>query len=790
MFQRKPLYLLFALALGLVMHNEAFCLTLARSGKPKAAIVLADKPSQIVFPPDETTAYAAKFLQRYVRRVTGAMIPIISETESEKATGMLILIGNSELARSKKVTTKGLDPEGFRIAPFENGVAIVGEVSPDGIDRGTLFGVYEFIERVLGVRWYFGDPAGLGTVIPSKATVEFEPFELERAPRFRMRLGVISYGKHAEKWHPAFRFGDTLGNWANHTQFKWTDLYGDSHPEYFALRESGGRNINRRYKHRSYLCYSEPGVLKQMIENLKSLDKDGDASPFQLLPTKERVRFCPNDGLRANSLCHCKRCRKRVRPDGPASAFASELIFDFIARYATAIAEHWPKRRLSVLAYSIYREPPRTVQLPANVDVMLCMPHIAMYREPERNEEQKLLMKRWLKKLGSADRLTIWHYNTLNVNLTYGPIFYPHLLARWHRENVESVRGELCNGLNPYLRRKFSMGIREKAYSSYLLAWLWHRLLWDPDIDVDAHIRNFCEDLFGPAGKTMEEFFQLLAKRWETVPWNDGTERGAAFIRKIHQTTYPRGIAHQIKELLDRAVNETGEGTIERKRASWYRQTIFAPFLKESDAYQTWSESVPEITLRQAKALPVMDGKMTEPFWAGKPEINLVRWQWGFASSRRSSIRMALLGSQLLVGIRLEAPKRRKPSQKPFEMEEIRIQVARTDRDPKLWASNIDDIAVDYYREVRISSAGEVFMVAPKRKDFTAGVARMENGVLTIEAKVPLSALDIGKAKLENGWRMQVMRYWDVWNDFDCWSPTLATLSEYPVSRFGRAVVK
>lgn len=53
-----------------------------------------------------------------------------------------------------------------------------------------------------------------------------------------------------------------------------------------------------------------------------------------------------------------------------------------------------------------------------------------------------------------------------------------------------------------------------------LMARLWARLLWNPDLDVAAEIADLCHHSYGPAGDTMTAFYRLLIERYE-MPWKN-----------------------------------------------------------------------------------------------------------------------------------------------------------------------------------------------------------------------------------------------------------------------------
>ena len=86
-----------------------------------------------------------------------------------------IIIGDRELAKKAGLDLAKIDRDGFFIKTVGSNVLIIGRDDPKisprksgynggGSERGSLFGVYDFLERFAGIRFYF--PGKLGTIIP------------------------------------------------------------------------------------------------------------------------------------------------------------------------------------------------------------------------------------------------------------------------------------------------------------------------------------------------------------------------------------------------------------------------------------------------------------------------------------------------------------------------------------------------------------------------------------------------------------------------------------------------
>jgi len=104
---------------------------------------------------------------------------------------------------------------------------------------------------------------------------------------------------------------------------------------------------------------------------------------------------------------------------------------------------------------------------------------------------------------------------------------------------------------------------------------VYQSILWNPDVDPDAILDEYCATLFGPAAKEMREYFGLLIDRWENVTWSytpdviihGGAHLGKTFPAKLYWTeTYPTDVRAKLQTLLGSALAKTKPGTIYHDR--------------------------------------------------------------------------------------------------------------------------------------------------------------------------------------------------------------------------------
>ena len=744
-------------------------------------IAIPDADGKIVFPPGESYRYPASFLQRYIRKSTGIKAVIVKESERKKGV-RTIFLGATRYAAEQVGSFQKMKPEELALIPVGRDLVICGEVSPEGIDRGTLFGVYEFLERQLGIRWFY--PAyrdwkgyGDGTVIPKHDKISFPAKAVRSAPRMRQREGGVMYQKYygieIEKlWHPVLRFGNTRPHQnANHTQVNWVDLYGKTHPEYFAKSKNGKPRINFRYKGRTYICLSSQAVLDRMMKNLADFDAGKDPGPAwgPRKPEPKTVYFCCNDGMLPATTCQCPECAALLRTDRVYEEQGSELYFRFISRYAERIRQKYPQRRLAVLAYNHYLAPPESVPIPDILDVTYVGPKIIYNSNPEQHRQHARYLNRWFELLGKDPiRLNIW-LNIVNPTqyISAVPFMYPNIFKQFLKEMENKISGVFINGFSPYLKRTGAVRIYG-TIMSLPMVWIQSRLLWDPDADPDALLRDWCAKSYGPACDAMYAFYQLVIDRWENLyQTNDAMTQ----LDYIHRIRYPKEKVDELKRRLDHALAKAASDPDARRRIAYLKNYVYVYFFRESELYQRTSGRLNTYECLPVKVLPALDGKGDDPAWRDAAAISLVKFQRGEVSPRKSAVKLVHKDGRLAFLARFE---------NSVLKDELRIQIAvRPYPLTGRYAANIDR-AWPGILELRIPRQGKprTFRSFPKYQVKTA----MDGNTWIVEGLIePDKLLSNGIPSL----RMQFIRYADIWNDYDLWCPTMAGISDYPTWRFG-----
>ena len=306
----KLLATLALLAIPALAHAR---LMLVADGRPEAVVVVSNQAGEVAM-------YAAQEFVAHLAKATGVTLPIAKEGEVPKQPQGRVYIGDCQAARDAGVDVRPLEPEAYIMRTKGAALFIAGNDSGgDPLEAntraGTLWGVYEWLDRELQVRWLW--PGELGTVVPRTPKVSVEEMDETTPPHFFQRrlrpglgfdsghpaLGFTKEGfeqyKHDEQvFLRRHRMGRSFPFSYGHAFVDWWKKDGAAHPEWFQLRDNGKRGPSKSGG-RFSMCVSDPGLQNEIIERWTARYRNYPGIP-------SFVNACENDIL---GQCACERCR-------------------------------------------------------------------------------------------------------------------------------------------------------------------------------------------------------------------------------------------------------------------------------------------------------------------------------------------------------------------------------------------------------------------------------------------------------------------------------------------------
>ncbi|HUT73946.1 MAG TPA: DUF4838 domain-containing protein [Armatimonadota bacterium] len=479
-----------AVAPGAGSHSTAAApsLLLADDGRSDYRIVLSASAS-----PSEK--HAAQELQMFLERICGARLPIVTDEET-LGEHEIILGDNAHLREiGEKVDLEGLGDEGFVIRTAPPHLVIAG-----GRLRGTMYGVYTFLEDHLGCRWFtpevsripklerleVGDISDRQIPVLEGRDVYFQhAFDADWAARNRVNTGRAVTKEHGAKAEPPWPY-------ALFYLLIPPDKYFASHPEWFSQVDGERTHIGRFQ--RAQLCLTNEGLIQEAIKIAKAWLREH--------PQATVISVMQNDG--AGGWCECNDCAALEAREG--GAHSAPIIY-FVNRIAEAIADEHPGVAVSTLAYWYSQRPPKTLKPRPNVIVRMCTnqccrSHAFANEKCEQNAPLREDLRHWFE---LTQRIYVWDY----------VVNFRHYLLPF--ANLGRLGPNIRFFVNHGVRGIFAQGSGDSPHSdlSPLKAYVLAKLMWNPDCNEERAVDEFLAAYFGAAAQPIRAYLDSLEREIE-----------------------------------------------------------------------------------------------------------------------------------------------------------------------------------------------------------------------------------------------------------------------------------
>lgn len=462
---------------------------LVRDGRTRHTIVIS-----ATAPPAERRA--AEELRRFVREMSGAELTV--RDDSKAVRGPMVLIGRSRALErvAPDLRLEAMGAEEFVIEARGRHLVIAG-----GGERGTMYGVYEFLER-LGCRWFTADV----TRVPRLKTISIDGLRVRQAPAFEYREPFFREafqrdwaarnrvnGNHADLDAST---GGKVGYYPfvhSFYQLVPPEKYFAAHPEYFSLVDG------KRRAEGGQLCLTHEAVLRIATETVERwIAEHPEAKIFSV---------SQNDW---EGWCECDRCRRVEEEEGGVH---SGPVLRFVNALAERIGKKHPDKLIDTLAYWYTEAPPLRARPAPNVRVRLCPIGICTahsFAQCPRSAYFYRNLQAWAK---ITDQLYIWHYNT---NFTHYLLPFPDLDELG--ADIPLYRKTGVKGL--FLQGAYAEG--GGGEMAWLKSWVLAKLLWDPSRDLWKLADEFLEGVYGRAAPWMRKYLALLHAEVRPAPAGRG----------------------------------------------------------------------------------------------------------------------------------------------------------------------------------------------------------------------------------------------------------------------------
>jgi hypothetical protein len=540
----------------------------------------------------QTEAFAASELQKYIEKITKLRLPI--KTDVQEIKGNFFSIGKTsylkdDLIKNIKESENNIN-DSFIMKRKQNIIFLAGVT-----DRGTIYSVYTFLKKYLGVRWY--SPGALGECIPARTNIRIGNIDDEEKPDFLMRGMLFSFNHRSKResleladWCVknrlnydiltyAYKFNPDIENFYKkrggaifflknghnfHSYFFPITQYSQKHPEYYPLVKG-----KRTWSH-AQLCLSNPEVIRIMAEKMiAGFDQDPDAIGFG---------FCKEDGTRHE--CECAACRKLDPPNPEIWRGKTFYVTDRYIKAANKIAEivgkKYPDKFINFMAYTNSSKPPVTVKPSDKLIIQL----YTGYGCPK--------YENWKKRIDG--------WTSLAKNVFICPCWENHINAPMNMTQTDNMKDIIRESMIYFKEKKihsllpftvFSWGIEGCLYN------IIPELMWKADSDINKIEDDYYKDYYSESGVWIRKFVDLredimykpssIIKYKAPYPFNFNPKP-----YYINYKPYLNKLDNYLDKALSQAPNETIRKRVKRVIEGWNVYKLYQDLM---DTMRQWNNN-------------------------------------------------------------------------------------------------------------------------------------------------------------------------------------------------------
>ena len=726
-------------------------LILVKDGNPGSTRI------QMSYDPSAQEFQAAKELNHYIRKISGAHVPwqvqapafqrvLGKDPDFTEITLATLENGKYLLPEAvKEKLSKAESPQAFYIRTDGSRILIAGR-SPIGV----LYGAYTFIEKYLGVRWFHAGPEGeycpaTGTLsVPAIDDFESPAIERRMIGAWRGSLTPWSVDDH-NRWNRRNKMqyaspqpagmsrealdlalcGDEKPTGGGHVTFEQAvpqKLFAE-HPEYFPLQ--GGKRV---CKARSQRCLGNPDVQKMVVD-------------FGVSLAEYNTLFGVGFHDSTDGWCECAECRKLGTYNGvyklntAAHRFAAKMTSEILKRNPGAGGQR-------ILIYSDFRDPldDPSVRYDGRVKALYCS-HQRCYVHPLDDQSGSCNRKYYRELLAwrkHCPNLGIYDYYAY-ASSPYAPMEYT--LARdlklYRKLGLKSFYDDCTNKNLPMPSSNWQF--------YYVLA----KMSWNAELDVEQLMDETYTLYYGKASAPMKRYHALRRELWESAPGH-ASYGGPC---RIGYCLTVEGAEQRLLNFLAEAEKLAGNDGVLKKRIAMDRDFLTRFWIAEAAKIKKLMSGQKDIPVVRADSKITIDGELNEDVWRRAPLVAGFRTPDGSQPVEATRVKVAYDSGHWYFAIEAMTEHAWSP-----------LKAEAKERDSAVYSDDSVEIFLmppdGDYHHIAVNSLGTVYDAKIRDVAYESGAevrAKVLKDRYVIEMKVPVAPMG---RKIEDGqvWRMHFYR--------------------------------
>ena len=525
-------------------------LVLAENGQARAVIVSNGLSTVAPNLDAGQVKPAIEDLRDYLKQITGAEFPVVKTLAEAGDRPAIVLEVVAKLpGASDRVTAA----QAYRIVATDKHLTLTA-ASPLALH----YAVYGLLEDHLGCRFYTFVAKGMQyggrdhEIVPRQPRLMLPAINDLQEPAFANRGFIFWMGSYP--WilqnrgigTPADNVSGGLNAGHNFYHLLPPDDIKDgdvvvpglfkTHPEFYPMNQAGQRAQDWSFgicgtnsEMPSFMAAGLERAIQQRIAQAATTKSEVDWSlPFQA---------AQGDGF---SGCQCPECRKLVHAEAAESA---PLILA-LNRTLEIIGKKYPKAQVITFAYFETLDAPKTLKPHANLWINVVSSarsqnaagdQVGPIANNPANRDYAKALAQWPKI--APGRVTVWHWDTFRAE--WPSIFYLAENTRYMRDcGIYGINPQYCGG--PW---------------TSLLAWVQLKLTWNPNLDADKLIQQFCDDNYGTeAGAHVFRYLKLAQQGYADSLHVPSAVRWSGWTPMLRQKLFPPTLLTKMTEAMDQAL--------------------------------------------------------------------------------------------------------------------------------------------------------------------------------------------------------------------------------------------
>lgn len=441
---------------------------------------------------------AAYLLQRMFFDASKVLIPVKPVTAMEDASTGDIVIGQLALDCCEQLDASKITTGGYTIISKDAKVFVFGK------GAGVETAVIRLFEKFAGGIFVTEDE--MEPPLDSKKPLQLPEYSATENPEFELRL--VEYGGLRLGYTDTDVFAN--GRWLQpDAMYKMQmhtiggllpfGVYGEAHPEYYALQADGTRLSPQKQSHvldgfGVHVCMSNRNVQEIVTRNLLAW----------MSANQEAEYFPVNFGDFSDRACRCDHCRDLQGGNGRIA----DRNLKFVNIIAEETKKRYPGKKLLTAAYLDTELPPLTVdRLSDNIRILYC-PYVKNWHNcysfsSNGNRLGIDILNQWVEKF--PGQIYIFDYpSNCPIRMRVWPGFYATCDRLKYYAKLK-IKGLYFCGLSPEVG-----GLPAANSFNPLTRYVCSKILWDSQADVEGTVDEFLALYYGPAAQYMKEYLELV----------------------------------------------------------------------------------------------------------------------------------------------------------------------------------------------------------------------------------------------------------------------------------------